>query len=153
MAKLDLNGVTVEEINRNATNAYAASITSGEIQKVVCRHSKNGNVLLAVEGKALTCKDFNNNSFVADGCILYNPPLTKTIVAACDDSDASIFIVKGVVTKTAPSSKPTSDTVLSKANLEKEAAEIKAKFFSLTPTEQETAKARIEAIEKALKTA
>ena len=154
MAKLDLNGVTVEEINRNSATAYAANIVSGEIQAVVCRHSKNGNVLLAIEGKALTCKDFNNSSFTADGCILYNPPLTKAIIDLCDNSDASIFIVKGAVTKTAPApSKPTSDTVLSKEELQKEKAELQAKFFSLSDTEQMEAKSRIETIEKALKTA
>ena len=120
MAKIDLNGISVEEINSNANSSYAASISSGEIFKVVCRHSKNGNVLLAIEGKALTCKDFNNNSFVADGCILYNPPLTKTIVAACDDSNDSIYIIKGAVTKTAPATATTtSDTVVSKEDANK----------------------------------
>ncbi|MCC6252294.1 MAG: hypothetical protein IT238_07535 [Bacteroidia bacterium] len=149
MAKIDLNGISVEEINRNSNSSYAASISSGEIFRVVCRHSKNGNVLLAIEGKALTCKDFNNNSFVADGCILYNPPLTKTIVAACDDSNDSIYIIKGVVTKTAPA--PSSDTVLSKEDLMKEKENIQATFFKLAEDEQKAAKSRMETIEKLLK--
>ena len=117
MARIDLNGITVEEINRSATSAYAASITSGEIFRVVCRHSKNGNILLAVEGKALTCKDFNGNNFMAEGCILYNPPLTKQIVEACDDTDTPVFIVKGAVSKTAPA--PSTDTVQSKEDANK----------------------------------
>ena len=102
MAKVSLNGVTVEEINRNSNTAYAAGIDSGEIFRVTCRHSKNNNVLLAVEGKALHCKDFNGGSFTAEGCILYNPPLIKAIIEACDDSENSLYIVAGTVTKTAP---------------------------------------------------
>ena len=151
MARIDLNGITVEEINRNASNAFAAGIDSGEIFSVVCRHSKNGNVLLAVEGKALTCKDFNNNSFVADGCFLYNPPLTKQIVEACDDTDASIFIVKGAVSKTAPASKPSSDKVVSKEELKKEREEIQKGYFTLKDKAKEEADARLAAIEKLLK--
>ena len=152
MAILNLNGITLDEVKSSSSNAYAASISSGEIFRVVCRHSKNGNILLVIEGKALNCKGFNGDSFVADGCILYNPPLTKTIVEACDNSDASLFIVNGAVTKTAPAT-ATTDTVTSKAELEKEMTEIKAKFFSLTEADQKTAKARMDAIEKLLKTA
>ena len=151
MAKIDLNGISVEEINSNANSSYAAGIDSGEIFRVVCRHSKNNNVLLAIEGKALTCKDFNNNSFVADGCFLYNPPLTKQIVEACDDTDASIFIVKGAVTKTAPASKPSSDKVVSKEELKKEMAAIQSGYFGLGGKEKEAADARLAAIEKLLK--
>ena len=102
MAKIELNGITVEEINRNSNTAFASNIVSGEIFKVVCRHSKNGNVLLAVEGKALHCKDFNGGSFTAEGCILYNPPLVRCIVESCDDSTDSLFIINGAVSKTAP---------------------------------------------------
>lgn len=154
MAKCNLNGVTVEEINRNSNTAYAASISSGEIHTVVCRHSKNGNVLLVVEGKALSCKGFDGSTFVADGCILYNPSLTKQIVEACDDTDTPVFIVKGEVSKTAPASKPSSsDTVASKEELQKEKAELQSKFFQLSDAEQETVKSRIAAIEAALKTA
>ena len=151
MAKINLNGITVEEINRNSKSAYAASISSGEIYKVVCRHSKNGNVLLAIDGFALNCKDFNGSTFIADGCILYNPPLTKQIVEACDDSENSIFIVAGAVSKTAPA--PSTDTVQSKTNLEKELAEIKNNYFGLKGKEKEAADARMDEIEKLLKTA
>lgn len=153
MAKLNLNGVTVEEINRNSMNSYAASIISGEIHSVACRHSKNGNVVLVIEGKALSCKAFDGSSFVADGCFLYNPPLTKMLVEACDDSDAAIYIVKGEVTKTAPASKPSSDTVVSKETLSAEMAEIKKNYFDLKGEAKAAADARLAAIEKMLKTA
>ena len=111
MAKIDLNGITVEEINRNSNTAFAASITSGEIFRVTCRHSKNNNILLAIEGKALNCKSFDGGSFTAEGCILYNPPLVRAIVESCDDSTDSLFIINGAVSKTAPASKPSTDTV------------------------------------------
>ena len=150
MAKLDLNGVTLDEVKRNSTNAYAASIISGEIFSVACRHSKNGNVVLRIEGKALNCKGFNGDVFIADGCNLYNPPLTRCIVEACDDSTDSIFVVGGEVTKTAPAT-VTSDNVVPKEELQKEMAEIKAKFFQLTEAEQKAATARMKAIETALK--
>jgi len=117
MAKLNLNGVTLDEVRSNSNSAYAANIVSGEIHTVVCRHSKNGNVLLSIEGKALACKGFDGSTFVADGCILYHPPLTKQIVEACDGSDDGIYIIKGVVTKTAPATVTTSDTVKPKADL------------------------------------
>jgi hypothetical protein len=152
MAKCNLNGVTVEEINRNSANAYAAGIDSGEIQKVVCRHSKKGNVVLSIEGKALYCKAFDGSNFTADGCILYNPPLIKAIIEACDNSDASIFIVKGAVTTTAPKT-TTSDTVRSKEELQKEKAELEKGYFGLKGEEQKAAKSRIDAIEALLKTA
>ena len=102
MAKVELGSVTVEEINRNSTKAFASNIVSGEIYTVACRHSKNGNVLLAVEGKALHCKSFDGGSFTAEGCILYNPPLVRAIVESCDDSTDSLFIINGAVSKTAP---------------------------------------------------
>ena len=151
MAKIDFNGITVEEISRNANNSYAASISSGEIFQVACRHSKSGNILLVVEGKALTCKGFDGNTFIADGCILYNPPLTRQVVEACDDSNNPIFIVGGAVTTTAPASKPTTDAVISKEELKREKEALQAKYFSLKGAEKEAAEARLTAIETALK--
>ena len=118
MATLNLGSVTLDEVKRSANSAYAASIISGEIHSVACRHSKNGNVVLVIEGKALSCKGFNGDSFVVDGCFLYNPPLTRAIVEACNGDDASIFIVKGAVSTTAPAT-VTSDTVVPKEELEK----------------------------------
>lgn len=155
MAKCDLNGITLDEVKSNSTNVYAANIVSGEIFKVACRHSKNGNIVLSIEGKALTCKSFNGDTFVVDGCFLYNPPLTKMLVEACDDSNDSIYIIKGVVTKTAPapSSKPSSDTVLSKEDLMKELTEIKSNFSNLKGQEKVAAFLRMDEIETALKTA
>ena len=154
MAKVDLNGVTLDEVKRNSNSSYAASISSGEIYSVACRHSKNGNIVLVIEGKALTCKSFDGSSFTADGCILYNPPLTRAIVEACDDTDTPVFIIKGVVTKTAPApSKPSSDKVTPKAELEKEKDEIQKNFFSLKGKEKTAAEARLAAIETLLKTA
>ena len=151
MAKIDLNGVTLDEVKSNANSSYAANIISGEIHAVSCRHSKNGNILLVIEGKALTCKSFDGSSFVVDGCILYNPPLTRAIVEACDDSTDSLHIIKGVVSKTAPA--PSSDTVKSKAELEKEKAELQKGYFNLKGEEKEAADARLAAIETQLKTA
>lgn len=153
MAILNLGSVTLDEVKNNANNAYAANIVSGEIHAVVCRHSKNDNVVLAIEGKALSCKSFDGSTFVADGCNLYNPPLTRAIVEACDGSDDSIYIVKGVVTKTAPSSKLMSDIVASKEELQQELAATKAKFSQLAEADQKSATARMKAIEVALKNA
>ena len=113
MATLVLNGITLDEVKRNANNSYAASISSGEIHRVVCRHSKNNNVLLAIEGKSLNCKGFDGGSFTADGCILYNPPLVRQVVEACDNSDDVIFIVNGAVSKTAPANNASTDIVVS----------------------------------------
>lgn len=151
MAKLDLGSVTLDEVKSNANSSYAASISSGEIHSVVCRHSKNGNVLLVIEGKSLNCKGFDGGSFTADGCVLYNPPLVRCIVEACDGDSTPIFIVNGAVSMTAPAT-ATTDKVQSREGLQKEKAELQAKYFSLTEAEQETAKSRIAAIEKALKT-
>ena len=153
MAKCSLNGITLDEVKSNSTNVYAASIINGEIYSVACRHSKNGNIVLVIEGKALSCKGFNGDTFVVDGCNLYNPPLTKMLVEACDDTDNSIFIVRGAVSKTAPASKPSSDKVVSKEELKKEKEEIEGKLEKLTGAEQKTAKSRLAAIEKMLKTA
>jgi hypothetical protein len=152
MAILNLNGITLDEVKSSSSNAYAASISSGEIFRVVCRHSKNGNILLVIEGKALNCKGFNGDSFVADGCILYNPPLTKTIVEACDNSDASLFIVNGAVTKTAPAT-ATTDIVVSKTDLQKEKDDLQKNYFNLKGEAKAAADARLAAIEVALKSA
>jgi len=152
MAKCNLNGVTLDEVMSNASNVYAAGISSGEIFSVDGCHSKSGKPMLRITGKNLRLKDFNGNNFKADGCILYNPPLIKEIIDLCDDSTDSIFIINGAVTKTAPAT-ATTDKVQPKSELEKEMAEIKAKFFSLTEAEQTAATARMKAIEAALKTA
>ena len=151
MAKCNLNGITVEEINRNSTNAYAAGIDSGEIFSVEGCHSKNGNPMLRVIGKNLRLKDFNGSTFIADGCILYNPPLIKAIIDLCDDSENSLYITNGAVSKTAPA--PSSDTVQSKEELRKEKAELEKGYFNLKDEEQKAAKSRIDAIEALLKTA
>ena len=151
MAKCNLNGVTLDEVKRNASNAYAAGIESGEIFTVEGCHSKNGNPMLRVIGKNLRLKDFNGSTFIADGCILYNPPLIKAIIDLCDDSENSLHIIKGEVTTTAPA--PSSDTVVSKEGLKKEMDEIKANYFGLQQKEKEAADARLAAIEKMLKTA
>ena len=154
MAKCNLNGVTLDEVKSNSSNVYAASITSGEIFSVVCRHSKNGNIVLSIEGKALACKGFNGDTFVVDGCFLYNPPLTRALVEACDDSNDSIYIIKGAVTKTAPATATTtSDTVVSKTDLQKEREEIQKGYFNLKGAKKEAADARLAAIETQLKTA
>ena len=149
MAKCTLNGVTLDEVKRNASNAYAAGIESGEIFTVEGCHSKNGNPMLRVIGKNLRLKDFNGSTFIADGCILYNPPLIKAIIDLCDDSESSLHIIKGVVSKTAPA--PSSDTVKSKAELEKEKAELQKGYFNLKGEEKEAADARLAAIETLLK--
>ena len=150
MAKCNLNGISIDEVNRNAANAYAAGIDSGEIFTVEGCHSKKGNPMLRVIGRALVCRGFDGSTFAADGCILYNPPIIKAIIDLCDNSDASIFIVGGTVTKTAPATATTSDTVVSKTDLQKEMDEIKAKFFQLSDAEQKAATARMKAIETAL---
>ena len=150
MAKCDLNGIAIEEIQRNSNSSFAASIISGEIFRVTCRHSKKGNIILSIEGKALNCRDFNGDNFTTEGCFLYNPALTRAIVEACDDSDTPVFIVAGEVTKTAPA---TSDTVVSKTDLQKEAAEIQNGYFALPREAKAAADARLAAIEKLLKTA
>ena len=150
MAKIDLNGISIDEVNRNANSSFAASIDSGEIFRVTCRHSKNGNVMLRIEGFALNCKDFNGRDFAADGCILYNPALTKAIVESCDDSDNSIFIINGAVSKTAPTTE-TTDKVVSREELRKEAAEIQNGYFALRGKAKAAADARLAAIENALK--
>ena len=152
MAKCTLNGVTLDEVKRNASNAYAAGIESGEIFTVEGCHSKNGNPMLRVIGKNLRLKDFNGSTFIADGCILYNPPLIKAIIDLCDDSESSLHIIKGVVSKTAPST-TTSDTVVSKTDLQKEREEIQKGYFNLKGAKKEAADARLAAIETQLKTA
>ena len=151
MAKIDLNGVTLDEVKRNANSSYAASISSGEIHSVACRHSKKGNVILAIEGKALNCQGFDGSIFTADGCILYNPPLMRAIVEACDDSEASLFIVAGAVTTTAPLT--TTDKVVSKEALSAEKADIQKKYFELKGEQKAAADARLAAIETLLKNA
>lgn len=151
MAKCNLNGVTLDEVKRNSTNAYAAGIDSGEIFSLEGCHSKKGNPMLRVVGKNLRLKDFNGNNFVADGCILYNPPLIKELIDHCDDSEVPIFIVAGVVSKTAPTT--SSDTVLSKEELQKEKEKLQASYFSLKGKEKEAAEARLAAIEGLLTTA
>ena len=152
MAKLALNGVTLDEVKSNSSNVYAASIISGEIFSVSCRHSKNGNIVLKVEGKALNCKGFNGDNFTVEGCFLYNPPLTRAIVEACDNSDTPIFIVNGAVSKTAPAT-VTSDKVTPKEELKKEMDEIKRDYFNLKGEAKAAADARLAAIETQLKTA
>lgn len=88
--------------------------------------------------------------------VLFNPSLLEKLRLFFLSNDCPAYVSeKGAVSATAPapSSKPSSDKVVSKEDLMKEKDEIKAKFFSLTPTEQETAKARMNEIETALKTA
>ena len=107
--------------------------------------------MLRIEGKALTCKSFDGSTFIADGCILYNPPIIKAIIEACDNTAESIFIVAGAVSKTAPAAETTSDKVTSKEELRKEAAEIQNGYFALRGKAKAAADARLAAIENALK--
>ena len=120
MATLILGSVTREEIANNAGNSFASLIKSGQIVKVECYHSKNGNPIIQAYGLKMVCTDFNGNDFNAEVVKLYNPAQVKNITDLCDDSTTPIFVVNGKVSKTAPATANTSDTVKPKADLLKE---------------------------------
>ena len=85
--------------------------------------------------------------------VLFNPSLLEKLRVFFEANDCPAHVSeKGEVSKTAPAtSKPTSDTVLSKEQLQKEKETIQSKFFSLKGKEKEAAEARLAAIEVALK--
>ena len=86
--------------------------------------------------------------------ILFNPSLLEKLRLFFEKNNCPAYVSqKGEVSATAPATETTSDIVVSKTELEKEKAELENKFFKLTPTEQETAKSRLAAIETLLKNA
>ena len=85
--------------------------------------------------------------------ILFNPSLLEKLRLFFEKNDCPAYInEKGEVSATAPSSKPTSDNVLSKEDLMKELTEIKKNYFDLKGKEKEAADARMDKIETDLKT-
>lgn len=85
--------------------------------------------------------------------ILFNPSLLEKLRLFFAANDVPAFVSeKGEVSKTAPATATTSDTVTPKTDLQKEKAELEGKLEKLTGAEQKTAKSRLAAIEKMLKT-
>lgn len=148
------DGVSAENLQNDLATQFLGSVV-GRIDTVHISLTDKGRSKASVIGEFIgTTFDKVKTPVLTKG-ILFNPSLLEKLRLFFAANDTPAFVSeRGEVSKTAPATATTtSDTVVSKEGLKKEAEEIKAKFFSLTPTDQVAAKARIEEIEKLLKTA
>ena len=140
----------------NLQNDLATQFLSGVVGRVETAHislTEKGRSKASITGSFTGITFDKIRTPVITTGVLFNPSLLEKLRIFFEENDCAAFInEKGEVSKTAPS-EPSTDKVVSKTELEKERTEIQGKFFSLTEADQKVATARLEAIEKALKTA
>ena len=141
----------------NLQNDLAGQFLGGLVGRIDSAHitlTDKGRSKASVVGEFIGTTFDKVKTPVINTGVLFNPSLLEKLRLFFEKNDCPAYVSeKGEVTTTAPSSKPTSDTVLSKEELQKEMTTIQAKFFQLSEADQKAATARMKDIETALKTA
>ena len=139
----------------NLQNDLAGQFLGGLVGRIDSAHitlTDKGRSKASVVGEFIGTTFDKVKTPVINAGVLFNPSLLEKLRIFFEKNDVPAYVSNsGEVSATAPA--PSSDTVVSKTDLQKELTEIKNSYFSLKGAEKATADARIEAIEKALKTA
>ena len=146
------DGVSAADLRRDLSTQFLGGLT-GRIDSAHISLTDKGRSKASVVGEFIGVTFDKVKTPVITKGMLFNPSLLEKLRIFFEKNDCPAYVSEnGEVSATAPTT-VTSDTVLSKAELEKEMTEIKAKFSQLKGKEREAAKSRIDAIEVALKTA
>ena len=146
-------GVSAENLKNDLAGQFLGGLT-GRVDTAHIELTAKGRSKASITGEFVGVTFDKIKTPVITTGVLFNPSLLEKLRIFFQENDTPAYVSeKGEVSKTAPATATSSDTVLSKEELQKEAAEIKAKFFNLKGAEKAAAEARLEAIETQLKTA
>lgn len=139
----------------NLQNDLAGQFLGGLVGRIDSAHitlTDKGRSKASVVGEFIGTTFDKVKTPVINTGVLFNPSLLEKLRLFFEKNDCPAYVSeKGEVSATAPASKPSSDKVQSKEELQKEAEEIKAKYFNLSDIDQKAAKSRMDAIEVLLK--
>ena len=145
-------GVSAADLRRDLSTQFLGNV-SGRIDSAHIELTEKGRSKASIIGEFIGVTFDKVKTPILTNGILFNPSLLEKLRIFFESNDCPAYVSQnGAVSATAPAT-ATTDIVQSKAELEKEMNEIKAKFFQLSDADQAAAKSRMDAIEKALKTA
>ena len=145
------DGVSAENLRQDLAGQFLGSFVGRvDTAHITLTEKGRSKAFLSGEGYGITF-DKAKTPVINTG-VLFNPSLLEKLRIFFEKNDVPAYInEKGEVSATAPTTATTtSDTVLSKEELQKEKAELQAKFFQLAEADQKAATARLAAIEVAL---
>ena len=146
-------GVSAENLQRDLSTQFLGGLV-GRIDSAHIELTEKGRSKALISGEFIGLTFDKVKTPVLITGVLFNPPLLEKLRMFFEANDCPAYVSqKGEVSATAPTTATTtSDTVLSKTNLEKELDEIKATFSKLKGKEKTAAFLRMDEIETALKT-
>ena len=143
------DGVSAENLRQDLSSQFLGSVL-GRVDSAHITLTEKGRSKAFLSGEFIGVTFDKIKTPVINTGVLFNPSLLEKLRLFFLSHDVPAHInEKGEVSATAPA--PSSDTVLSKEELRKEAAEIQKSYFSLKGKTKEAADARLAAIEVALK--
>lgn len=144
-------GVSAENLKNDLATQFLGSLV-GRVDSAHIELTAKGRSKASITGEFVgTTFDKVKTPKIEKG-VLFNPSLLEKLRVFFTTNDVPAFVSEnGEVSATAPAT-VTTDTVLSKANLEKELTEIKRNFSNLKGKEKAAAFLRMDEIETALKT-
>ncbi|TXG80488.1 MAG: hypothetical protein E6R13_07905 [Spirochaetes bacterium] len=146
-------GVSAENLRHDLSSQFLGSLV-GRIDSAHISLTDKGRSKASISGEFIGVTFDKMKTPVINAGVLFNPSLLEKLRVFFETNDVPAYVAEnGTVSATAPSKPTSSDTVLSKEDLQKELTEIKAKFSSLKGQEKATAFLRMDEIETALKTA
>lgn len=146
-------GVSATNLQNDLSTQFLGGLT-GRIDFVHISLTDKGRSKASIRGEFIGMTFDKVKTPLMTTGILFNPSLLEKLRLFFEKNNTPAYISeKGEVSATAPSSKPSSDTVVSKEALLAEKTHLQNKFFKLTEAEQAEATERMKAIETALKTA
>ena len=145
-------GVSAANLQNDLAGQFLGSLI-GRIDSAHITLTDKGRSKASITGEFIGVTFDKIKTPVITTGVLFNPSLLEKLRLFFESNDVPAYISEKGTVSTAPATATSSDTVLSKANLEKEKDELQKNYFSLKGKEKEAADARLAEIEKALKTA
>ena len=148
------DGVSAENLRQDLSTQFLGGLV-GRVDSAHISLTDKGRSKASVVGEFIGVTFDKVKTPVINTGVLFNPSLLEKLRLFFAANDCPAYINEKGEVSTTPTTAPapSSDTVLSKANLEKEREEIQKGYFSLKGAEKEAADARLAAIEVALKSA
>ena len=141
----------------NLQNDLSTQFLSGVVGRIDSAHislTEKGRSKASVVGEFIGTTFDKVKTPVINTGVLFNPSLLEKLRIFFEKNDVPAYVSNsGEVSATAPASKPSSDIVINKTDLQKEKDEIQRGYFDLKGEAKAAADARLAAIEVALKSA
>jgi hypothetical protein len=145
-------GVSAENLQNDLKTQFLGSVV-GRIDSAHITLTDKGRSKASVVGEFIGLTFDKVKTPKITKAVLFNPSLLEKLRIFFAENDVPAYInEKGEVTTTAPATE-TTDKVVPKTALQKEAEAIKKNYFNLKEKEKKAADARLAAIDDAIKSA